>query len=257
MKKPTPIQLTVVDSQQVTPNMQRLVLQSDELANFPDNCEGSYIKFLFNKAGATDLSTINIGERPVMRTYTIRRYSAANRTIQVDFVRHLSEDIQSGFATRWAMSTTVGDIVNVAGPGSIKEINMNADWFFMVADMTALPALSAKIRQLPSDAKGYAVIKVTEKEDIQAINTPVNVQINWLTKENSLAEQVKSLPWLTGAASVWTACEFDAMRELRHYFQNDKQVPRELIYISSYWKSGVSEDGHKAFKQQDAQQSSN
>ncbi len=50
--------------------------------------------------------------------------------------------------------------------------------------------------------------------------------------------------------------EFDAMRELRHYFQNDKQVPRELIYISSYWKSGVSEDGHKAFKQQDAQQSS-
>ncbi|NVJ56308.1 MAG: siderophore-interacting protein, partial [Vibrionaceae bacterium] len=40
----------------------------------------------------------------------------------------------------------------------------------------------------------------------------------------------------------------------RQYLRNDKQVKRENIYISSYWKQGVSEDGHKVIKQQDAKQ---
>jgi NADPH-dependent ferric siderophore reductase len=44
------------------------------------------------------------------------------------------------------------------------------------------------------------------------------------------------------------------MRALRQYFRNEKQVKRENIYISSYWKLGVSEDGHKTIKQQDAEE---
>jgi NADPH-dependent ferric siderophore reductase len=253
MKKPPPLQLSVSRTEQVTPNMQRLELKGEGLANFPDDCEGSYLKFLFNQSGDVDLSAVEQGQRPLMRTYTIRRFSRAQHTIEVDFVRHLSHDLSSGFATRWAISAQVGDTINVAGPGSIKAINTDADWFLMVADMTALPALSAKIRQLPVNAQGYAVIQVTEHDDIQAIEAPDNVQLIWLTQQESLAAKVKSLPWLDGTASIWTACEFDDMRELRNYFQNDKQVDREHIYISSYWKSGVTEDGHKALKQQDAQ----
>ncbi|MCF2948045.1 siderophore-interacting protein [Paraglaciecola aquimarina] len=255
MKKPAPLQLTVLDSIQVTPNMQRLVLKGDGLVNFPEDCSGSYIKFLFNQAGGPDLSLLGSGQRPSMRTYTIRGFSKANRSIEVDFVRHLSNDLTNGFAARWAINAQVGDTINIAGPGNIKAINTHADWFLMVADMTALPALSAKIRQLPGTAKGYAVIQVTEKSDIQPIEGPQNMQLIWLTQQESLAAKVKSLDWLDGTASIWTACEFDAMRELRSYFQDDKQVDREHIYISSYWKNGVTEDGHKAIKQQDAQQS--
>lgn len=255
MKKPAPVQLTVVTSVQVTPNMQRLVLKGEELANFPEDCEGSYVKFLFNQAGGTDLNLVEQGQRPVMRTYTIRRFSRDKCTIEVDFVRHLSNDLSSSFATRWAITTQMGDTINVAGPGSIKAINTQANWFLLVADMTALPALSAKIRQLPVTARGYAVIQVTSKSDIQPIEAPQNVQLIWLTQQESLATKVKSLAWLDGITSIWTACEFDAMRELRSYFQDDKQVDRQHIYISSYWKNGVTEDGHKVLKQQDAQQS--
>jgi NADPH-dependent ferric siderophore reductase len=43
------------------------------------------------------------------------------------------------------------------------------------------------------------------------------------------------------------------MRALRQYFRNEKEVERGNIYISSYWKKGVSEEGHKVIKQQDAQ----
>ncbi|MDU0356289.1 siderophore-interacting protein [Paraglaciecola aquimarina] len=116
MKKPVPIPLKVVEIVQITPNMQRLVLKGDELVNFPKDCEGSYIKFLFNQAGGTDLSLVAQGQQPIMRTYTIRRFSRTNRTIEVDFVRHFSNDLTSGFATRWATSAQVGDAVTIAGP---------------------------------------------------------------------------------------------------------------------------------------------
>ena len=150
------------------------------------------------------------------------------------------------------MSAQVGDVISIAGPGSISTMNLEADWFFMVADMTALPALSVKIQSLPEQAIGYAVIQVDSEQDRQLINAPENIKIIWLDASQSIAEQIQGLPWLEGEASVWCACEFDSMRQLRQYFRNEKEVERENIYISSYWKKGVSEDGHKVIKRQDA-----
>jgi len=255
MKKPSPKQLTVLDSKQVTPNMQRITLHGEALGEFPPECVGSYIKLLFNSTGTTDLNSVAEGQRPVMRTYTIAQFSSAENTIEVDFVRHVTDDLQCGFAARWAMNVQVGETINIVGPGTISDMSTEADWFLLVADMTALPALAAKIRLLPRDATGYAVIKVIEQADAQPIDAPTNVKVIWLTDQESLVDKVESLPWLDGVASVWTACEFDSMRALRHYFRNDKQVPRENIYLSSYWKQGVTEDGHKVIKQQDAKNS--
>tara|TARA_Y100001956_G_scaffold37433_1_gene36851 strand:+ start:3528 stop:4304 length:777 start_codon:yes stop_codon:yes gene_type:complete len=253
MKKPNANLVTVVKTETITPNMQRILLQGDALSQFPVDCEGGYIKLLFNHVGGTDISNLKEGERPVMRTYTIRRFYPDQSIIEVDFVRHLTQDQQCGFASRWAMSVEVGATISIAGPGTIQNLNTEADWFFMVADMTALPALSAKVRLLPTDANGYAVIQVHSKEDIQPLDTPKNMRIEWVVSSNvEVAETVRALPWLSGTVSVWCACEFDSMRALRTYFRNEKEVNRENIYISSYWKQGVSEDGHKVLKQQDA-----
>ncbi|MEZ8823736.1 siderophore-interacting protein [Vibrio sp. 10N.261.55.A7] len=254
MKKPSPQQLTVIHSEKISPNMRRITLHDNVLENLPTDCDGSYIKLLFNQSGGTDLSALKEGERPVMRTYTIRKFDAERRTVEVDFVCHVTQDLQCGFAARWAMNVTVGETITVAGPGNIQDMNTEVDWFFMVADMTALPALSAKIQKLPHDAKGYAVIKIIEKADIQPLKAPDNFRVIWLTGDAPLASNVKSLDWLEGTASVWTACEFESMRELRQYFRNEREVPKENIYISSYWKQGVSEDGHKVIKQQDAKE---
>lgn len=252
MKKPSPKQVTVINTETITPNMQRITLQSPALADFPNDCEGGYIKLLFSETGETSLESLQPGARPVMRTYTVRRFDQQAASIEVDFVRHITEDLQCGFAARWAMNADIGDQVYIAGPGIIQPINTEADWFFMVADMTALPALSAKIRQLPENAKGYAVIQVESEQDIQSIETPTGITVQWIFSLDSLNETVRSLNWLQGTASVWCACEFESMRKLRQYFRNEKEVNRENIYISSYWKHGVSEDGHKVIKQQDA-----
>lgn len=251
-KKPQPKALTVIRSEAITPNMQRLTLQGEALGQFPLDCEGSYIKLLFNEKGGTEIQGFSENNRPVMRTYTIRRIDLQACTIEVDFVRHITEDLQCGFAARWAMSAKEGDTINIAGPGSISNLNHEADWFFMAADMTALPALSAKIRNLPEDAKGYAVISVITEADIQPLDAPAGMEIHWIT-EQSLVDKIRELEWQEGEAAVWCACEFDSMRALRQYFRNEKEVNRENIYISSYWKQGVAEDGHKAIKQKDAE----
>ncbi len=251
--KPQPKQLVVTHTETITPNMQRLTLQGETLSQFPADCEGGYIKLLFNNAGGTELQPLSEENRPLMRTYTIRRFYPATSSIEVDFVRHETEDLQSGFAARWAIAAQKGDTINIFGPGTISNLNTDADWFFLAADMTALPALSAKIRTLPKEAKGYAVISVISVADIQPLYAPVGMELIWLTEGQSLAEAVRELEWLEGEAAVWCACEFDLMRALRQYFRNEKEVERENIYISSYWKQGVSEDGHKVIKREDAE----
>lgn len=252
-KKPQPKTLVVTDTETITPNMQRLTLQGEALSHFPRDCEGSYIKLLFNDKGSADLSILSEDDRPIMRTYTIRRFHPETSSIEVDFVRHVTQDLQCGFAARWAMAAQKGDTINIVGPGSISNLNTEADWFFMAADMTALPALSAKIRTLPEEAKGYAVISVLSPADIHPLHAPADMELIWLTEGQALADSVRELEWLDGNASIWCACEFDLMRALRQYFRNEKEVDRENIYISSYWKQGVSEDGHKVIKREDAE----
>ncbi len=252
MNRPETTPLSVVRSARISPNMQRITLHGEGLNNFPAECEGSYIKLLFSQRGSTDLSTLTSSERPVMRTYTISRFDRSAQTINVDFVRHETCDLQCGFAGRWAVNAKAGDTINVAGPGNSSYLNTDADWYFMVADMTSLPALSAKLRTLDARSKGYAVIKIIEQADIQHIAIPSNMQVIWTTDDNSLLSHVTSLPWLDGDISVWVACEFDMMRAMRNYFRSDKNVPKDNIYISSYWKKGVSEDGHKIIKREDA-----
>ncbi|EOY4665671.1 MULTISPECIES: siderophore-interacting protein [Vibrio] len=252
-KKPQPKTLVVIDTETITPNMQRITLQGEALSHFPRDCEGSYIKLLFNDMGGADLSILSEDDRPIMRTYTIRRFHPETSSIEVDFVRHVTQDLQCGFAARWAMAAQKGDTISIVGPGSISNLNTEADWFFMAADMTALPALSAKIRTLSEEAKGYAVISVMSPADIQPLHAPADMELIWLTEGQALADSVRELEWLDGNASIWCACEFDSMRALRQYFRNEKEVDRENIYISSYWKQGVSEDGHKVIKREDAE----
>ena len=254
MNKPNPILLTVEATTAITPNMQRIMMRGEGLTRFPANCNGGYIKLLFAPDGTTDLSSLPAGERPIMRTYTIRDLNFSTHTISVDFVRHTIEDDGCGHAARWAMNAKVGDTIHIAGPGNIPEINQEADWFFMVADMTALPALSVKIASLPQHAKGHAIIEVLSQDDIQAIQAPKGMQIDWLVKgDRSLQEQVQEKEWLDGVVAVWCACEFESMRSLRQYFRSDREVDRDNIYISSYWKNGVTEEGHKVIKREDAE----
>lgn len=242
MSRPAPRTLQVIASRYLTSNMLRVTLGGDEIATFPDDQEGAYIKLIFpGEEGAKDMT----------RTYTVR-YQRRNQ-IDVDFVMHGD----GGPASDWAKSARPGDDIRVGGPGPKKLVDNTADWFLLVGDMSALPAMSVCIEQLPADARGYAVIEVAEESDIQTLAHPPSFALHWvitpeLDKDSrGLINRVRQLEWLSGRPSVWAACEFSKMRELRRYFKEDRHLERQELYISSYWKCGSSENQHKLIKRQD------
>ena len=255
--KPSNKVLTVIDNQQLTPNMQRIRFQADNLSDFPSDAAGGYIKLLFTEQGDTDISMLGEDERPKMRTYTISNLHKALNQLDVDFVRHehlVIDNDSGGFAAVWSQSVSIGDTISIAGPGMIKPVNIDTDWYFLVADMTALPALSAQLAKLPTAASGYAVIEINHKDDKQTLVKPEGIEIIWVVTDEAktnLLTQVKALTWQQGEVSVWCACEFSDMRALRVYFRSDKSVDKDNIYISSYWKTGCTEDGHKIAKRDD------
>ncbi|MDW6005540.1 siderophore-interacting protein [Vibrio mangrovi] len=253
MKPRIPLPLTVTESQIISPSIRRITLHGESIAHFEHDVAGRYFKFLFTPAGTTDLTELSDEARPVMRTYTIRKYDANSHKIEVDFVRHQIEDLGCGFAARWAESAKPGDMISIVGPGQSTYPSFEHDWVFFVADMTALPAMSVTLERLADSARGYAVIEIETQADIQTLHHPENVEVIWAIRDQqqSLEETVKSIIWLDGQADVWCACEFETMRSLRHYFRNERGIEKEHLYISSYWKDGISEDGHKILKRQD------
>lgn len=244
MAKPAPRELIVSRKEKITPNMLRITLGGKGMDNFPADQESAYVKLML-PAGE--------GERPMVRTYTIRAQRADE--IDIDFALHE----HMGPATQWAVDAKTGDAITLGGPGPQKLINPEADWFLIAGDMTALPAISVNLERLPSNAKGNAVIEVIEKGDIQDLATPEGFHIEWLINpepgQNSglLSDHVKNLPWPEGQPSVWAACELSSMQNLRIYFRGEKKLDKHSLYLSSYWKYGGSEDKHRVAKRLDAQ----
>lgn len=243
MARPEPRKLHVTGKRQVTPNMLRITLGGVGLDGFPENQTSAYIKLRLPDTASG---------RDVVRTYTVRTHHA--ETIDVDFALH--EDC--GPATLWAMNAQAGDSIMVGGPGPRKLVHEGADWYLLVGDMTALPAISGNLEMLPEAARGTAVIEVMDRADIQDLKKPPHLDIEWVINprpghdSDLLVERVKSLPWGEGNPSVWAACEFSSMRQLRDYFRNERGLGSTNLYISSYWKAGSSEESHKIAKREDA-----
>ncbi|WP_043316064.1 siderophore-interacting protein [Microbulbifer sp. HZ11] len=242
MSRPAPRALEVIQTRFITPNMLRVTLGGEGILGFPADQESAYIKLLFEQGE---------GQKPLMRTYTIR--NQRENEIDVDFVVH----DHPGPAGSWALGAQPGDRILVGGPGPRKLINPAGDWFLLVGDMTALPAISVNLALLPNTAQGTVVIEIASEADHQSLSCPPGVDIVWVVSRNpsspgeALFDAVAELPWREGAPSVWCACEFSSMRRFRAYFREERATDPKLRYISSYWKYGLSEDQHKIVKRED------
>lgn len=254
MARTLPRKFKVKQKHFVTKNMLRVTLsQADDNPLSLDQA-GGYVKLHFprpntlNEEIMAQLLSDTPQHRPLLRTYTIINQRYSPNEIDIDFVVH-----DTGPASQWAINCQAGDDMYIAGPGKKKLLNFDADWFLVAGDMTALPAITVNLALLPNDAKGYAVIEVLSEQDIQPIKVPTGFQLIWLVNPDTsntslLIDRVKSLPKLAGTPSVWSACEFDKIASLRHYFYQDLAVPKREVYASSYWKKGLNEDEHKIVK---------
>ena len=207
------------------------------------------MKLRLFQQGASSAATV--------RTYTIR--AQREREIDVDFALHEDATGQHGPATTWAMNAQPGDAIELGGPGAAKPLPPGRDFYLIAGDMTALPAISVNLEALDPAAAGYVVIEIQDEADRQFLTAPEGVDIDWIvnpvpgTSSQALADRLRAAAPDGDALYAWAACEFSAMQRLRDYLRTERGLGTDRLYISSYWKTGLTEESHKVIKREDAE----
>lgn len=169
-------------------NFVRFTFTGPHLHRFADNGRDQRIKLLFpaGKGFAALMRSqhdwyatwrgLADGERPAMRTYTIRAVRPDVNEIDVDIVLHGL----AGVATAWASTAPVGSPLIVCGPNADYDgFHGGVDFhppagaarILLAGDETALPAIANILERLPADTRGCALVEVPDAGDAAALSS--------------------------------------------------------------------------------------
>ncbi|NEC90608.1 siderophore-interacting protein [Streptomyces sp. SID12501] len=247
----------VVRTERLTPHMQRVVLGGDGLAEFSAGTRTDhYVKLQFPAEGVTypqpfDMQRVREEfpreQWPVSRTYTVRAWDPELRELTLDFVLHGDE----GLAGPWAMRVQPGETVVFGGPGGAYAPDPDADWHLLAGDESALPAIACALEALPDGSRAYAFVEIAGPEEEQKIDS--DVEVRWLhrgerTPGEALVEAVRAMEFPAGRVHAFVHGEAAFVKELRRLLRVEREIPREDLSISGYWRLGHNEDGWQASK---------
>lgn len=266
----------VVRTEQLAPHMVRVVLGgnggSSGFDTFkPNEFADAYVKLVIvpDGVGVSALKTpltldsfdeLPSEERPVVRTYTVRKVDQERGEVTIDFVVHGNH----GVAGPWAASAQPGQPAYLMGPSGAYSPDPAADWHLLAGDEAALPAISAALEALPADAVGRVFIEVAGPDDEIPLSAPDGVSISWvyrggradLVPEEAagdhapLISAVKEAAWLPGQVQVFIHGEAQAvMHNLRPYIRKERGVEATWASsISGYWRRGRTEETFRQWK---------
>lgn len=244
----------VTDVKQLTPHMIRVTLMSELIGAFSPDAAGGHFKLVVpdqHESEAAFETLISGGNfKSEMRTYTIRHVRPYLNEIDVDIVTH--GDL--GRVGPWAQRTQPGDGIIISRCGSPKLITEGMTRILAAADMTGFPALAAGLETLGPGVQVEAFVEILSEADRQPVQLANGIDINWIVKSDPYAPSSDLIHAMRSAAppddktSVFIAAEFTTAGDLRPYFRNDIGVPKDRLYVSSYWKAGLDEPAHKVAK---------
>jgi NADPH-dependent ferric siderophore reductase len=232
----------------LTTRMIRITLTGDELAGFATDGPASHVKLAFPAPGQERVTPPTVGPdgpvwpagRPLMRTYTPRRFDPVHGELDIDFVLHAD----GGPAGSWAQRARPGDSVVLVGPKGSYLPDPRADWHLLAGDETALPAMATIVEALPPGIPALVLIEVADPDERIALDSKADLRITWLYRGAAvagepleLAVQAAELP--TGEGRAFIAAEATAMRKIRRYLLGDGGLTRDQLYTRGYWKYGV------------------
>lgn len=278
----------VTEVTRLTPHMARITFGGSDLVDFFLDAPDQQVKLYFPRAGQetprlpapddTDgdpmrwyeaYRAIPEGERPWMRSYTIRAHHPRRTTIDIDFVLHDDEPggedggsrdgaerdgahDGGGPATRWARSARKGDTLGMFGPSAYfaKAVPLGTtDWMLLAGDETALPSIGTLLEALPEGAGAVAYIEVAGAADEQSFDTRGEVTVHWLHRGEArcghggpLVEAVRSARFLPGSVFAWLGGEAGAVRALRRHLVEERGVDKRAIDSTGYWRLRLTQD---------------
>ncbi|AJT42631.1 siderophore-interacting protein [Psychromicrobium lacuslunae] len=258
------ITLQVQRSEWLSQHMVRVILGGEGFDAFNDNgFTDRYVKIHFLHPDVEYQEPVDVfalrevlprDQWPVTRTYTVRWIDDAAGELAIDFVVHGDE----GLAGPWAAAAKPGDRLIFSGPGGAYRPKPEADWYLFAGDESALPAIAAAIESLPSDAVGQAFIEVGGESDIQPIDSPTGLRVDWLSRNGAAAgtstvliDAVAASNWPEGEVDAFVHGEREYMKALRDVLFKQRGLRRDQVSLSGYWANGRTEDRFQAEKRED------
>jgi len=241
--------------ERLTPHMSRVVLgglAGFDAGEFTDH----YVKLLFPPDGVTypepfDLQWIRAelprDQWPRTRTYTVRHWDAEAAELSIDVVHHGDE----GIAGPWAARVVPGDEIRLLGPGGGYAPSPEVDWHLLAGDESALPAIAASLERLPAGARAHVFIEVAGPDEEQKL--PPVAEVTWLHRGTApvgraLVQAVTDFDFPPGTVQAFVHGEATFVKELRRLLLVERALPRNLVSISGYWRTGHDEDRWQATK---------
>ncbi|MFF2925168.1 siderophore-interacting protein [Streptomyces celluloflavus] len=258
-QKPVLHRAEVVRTERLTPHMVRVVLGGAGLAKFvAGEYSDHYVKLIFPLPGVTypepfDMARIRADfprdQWPRTRTYTVRSWNPETGELAVDFVVHGDE----GLAGPWAATVRPGAEALLLGPGGGYAPRADADWHLLAGDESALPAIAASLSRIPAGTPVHAFIEVAGAAERQELDAPAGAEITWLHRDGApvgreLVAAVAALEFPPGQVQAFVHGEAGFVKELRRLLRVEREIPREDLSISGYWRRGHDEDGWQASK---------
>lgn len=226
--------LTVQTVEQLSPRMVRVNFASPELHDFVSASHDDHIKLFFPNGD---------GE-PARRDFTPRRFDTAKGTLAIDFALH-----DAGPATQWAASAKPGDMLAIGGPRGSSVVPDDFDWYLLIGDETALPAIGRRVEELRAGVPVTTFViggaGADQHFDTRAAWTP-----HWVTRHAGfddaelLHAALADHPLPDGDGFVWIAAEASVARHLRGYMVDERGHPRAWVKAAGYWKRGIA-DAHE------------
>lgn len=215
-------ELRVARVETLSPQMRRVVFQGEALADFVSASYDDHVKVFFPRH-----------EGAVARDYTPRRYDNAARELTIDFALH-----GDGPAADWARQAQAGDPLTVAGPRGSFVVPLDFDWYLLVGDETALPAVARRLEELPAGCRAIVRLHVAAA-DRQALASAAALDLQWVDSEDALLDAVRAIDLPSGHGYAWCAAEAGVAAAARRILVDEKGHDRTAIRAAAYWKRGA------------------
>jgi NADPH-dependent ferric siderophore reductase len=238
----------VVSVSRLTPRLVSVRLAGEALQGFRIEAPTSHIKVFLPAPGQvapilpedTPGGASDEASRPVVRTYTPRRFDEATGTLEVQFVLH-----GVGPASEWAERAAIGDQIAVAGPGGRFSLDETVRHWWIAGDESALPAVATLLEALPAAATAEVHLEVAGPDDEIEFSHPAKTSITWHHRRAADAwgvelDQAARSAVLADGTRLWVACEAAAVRGIRKHFLAARQVPASSVVTRGYWRLGVN-----------------
>ena len=226
--------------------MVRVTLGGPNLAGLTVEQPAASVRLLLPSPGTDDLVIplwngneflLPDGSRPLIRTFTPRRFDPDELHLDLDLVIH-----DGGVASGWAQSAPIGARAAVSGTGRGYVIDKDAPEYVLVGDETALPAIAQLLEEVPSTVPIRVFVEVVDPAARVALPDHPLAVVEWLalpagrSAGGALIDAVERAV-VDPSAKLWCAGEAAAMHALRTHLFRERGISRSQATIRGYWKA--------------------